>query len=72
MSHTKRNKPNKKLDEKEEKLVKKGKYHHGVHTKMNPKELEFSEAAKKEAKKLKHKKQRRVSKKTIDEGTKDE
>lgn len=67
MSHTRRNKPHKKLDKKEEKFVERNKFKHGVHTKVNILELEFSQNAKKEAKKIKHKKQRVDSKKVIKE-----
>jgi hypothetical protein len=71
MSHTKRNKPLKKLTTKEEKLAEKGKYRHPVQIKsdLTP---HFSVANKKEAKKEKHRKQRTESKKEIEENKKDE
>lgn len=71
MSHTERNKPHKKLTPKEEKLVKKNKFHHPVHIKSSGHEDEFSQAAKKEAKKEKHKGQRKQAKKVIKESIKD-
>lgn len=72
MSRTKRNVPEGILSEKEKKYAKKNKLKHGVHTKMNPNELEFSQAAKREAKKLKHHHDRDESKKEIETQVKDE
>jgi hypothetical protein len=73
MSRTQRNIPEgKKLSDKEEKFAKRNKLKHGVHTKMNPNELEFSQSAKREAKKLKHHKQRHDAAEEIVEQIEDE
>jgi hypothetical protein len=72
MSHTKRSKPFKKLSPKEKKLALKGKYHHPVQIKSSGYEDEYSQTAKKAAKREKHHKQRIDSKNTINEGIKDD
>jgi hypothetical protein len=73
MSHTKRNKPLKQLTAKEEKLVKKNKFKHGLDSKTTVYEdPNFSQSGKKEAKKEKHHKQRIAAKKEIEEIKQDE
>ena len=72
MSRTKRNVPLKNLSEKEKKLVEKNKYHHPVQIKSSGYEVEFSQNAKKEAKKEKHRKQRHETDKEIKEQISDE
>lgn len=68
MSHTKRNKPLKRLTAKEKKLVEKNKFKHGLDSKQTVYEdPNFSQSGKKEAKKEKHHKQRRESKKEIND-----
>jgi hypothetical protein len=73
MSNTKRNKPQKKLDSKEEKLADKNKFKHGLESKRTfTEDLEFSQSGKKEAKKEVHKKERTKAKKVVKEETKDD
>jgi hypothetical protein len=73
MSHTKRNKPLKKLTPKEEKLASKNKFKHGLASKITfYEEPNFSQSGKKQAKKEKHRKQRLVDKKEITEVKTDE
>lgn len=67
MSHTLRNKPHKKLKPSEEKFVERNKFKHGVQTKRNIYELEYSQSAKKESKKRKHKIQRKQEKEVIND-----
>jgi hypothetical protein len=69
MARTKRAKPFKNLTNKEKKFVERNKYKHGVLTKANIYELEFTQSAKKEEKDIKHKKQRNFSKKEIKDQT---
>lgn len=69
MARTKRNKPHKKLDSQQQKFADRNKYKHGVHTKSNIYELEFTQSAKKEEKRLKHKRQRKDNKERIQEQT---
>jgi hypothetical protein len=71
MSRTKRNIPLKKLTKKEKELVEKGKYKHAVNIKGEPEE-KFSDSAKREAKKEKHRKQRKETIKEIEDQTKDD
>ena len=71
MSRTKRNVPEAKLlTEKEKKLAKKNKYHHPVD--IRGEEPHFSQNAKRDAKKEKHRKERIGSSKEIKEQISDE